>query len=84
MTRLEKLAIRVAIEAPSKGAQRYSYAAKVPWETVEAIRAELERRGVDWRPMAERVEEIQRENRERAEARRRADFAARHPKGERA
>jgi hypothetical protein len=76
MTRLEELAIRVAIEAPSRQ-PRHSFAARIPWSTVEAIRAELEQRNVDWRTMAERVEELERENRARHEAERRAAFARR-------
>jgi hypothetical protein len=73
MTRLEWLAIRVAIEVPET-MTAHTFAAKVPWSTIEELRTELERRGVDWRPMRRRVVEVENE---RAQAREEARIARR-------
>ena len=75
---LERLAVMAAIEAPERRS-RYSSGARIRWETVEAIRAELERVGVDWRPMVRRRVELERERGKRAAAERAAAFRAAHP-----
>ena len=48
VTNLEKLAVMLAIEAPPKRSL-YSQDAKVTWGTMERLRVELDRLGLDWR-----------------------------------
>ena len=61
--KLEKLAIEVAVDAPAKGQQRYASDAKISWHIVNAIRAELDAKGIDWRAMADQVAELKLERR---------------------
>jgi hypothetical protein len=44
---LMRLAIEVALEAPLRPSR--GFAARIPWDTIEALRAELERHGIDWK-----------------------------------
>lgn len=45
---LARLAVQVALDAPIRQG-KYSYSARIPWSTVDAIRAACEAAGVDWR-----------------------------------
>jgi hypothetical protein len=57
---LTKLATMVAIEAPMR--RKYpAYFALITWQTVESIRAELERQGFDWRAARKEYERLMRE-----------------------
>lgn len=60
LTTLEKLAFRLAVEAPERRG-KYVDRASVDWATIEETRAELERLGIDWRAVLRRRKEIERE-----------------------
>jgi hypothetical protein len=48
LTDLELLAAAVATCAPARKGSNV-FAAQIPWSLIDALRAELEDRGVDWR-----------------------------------
>lgn len=60
--RLAYLAALVAIEAPTR-ANADAWCAKVPWDTVDAIRAALDEIGFDWLTASKEHKRIQREDR---------------------
>lgn len=62
--KLIDLAIEVAIAAPAKRGAPHVREARIPWEIVEAIRAELESNGYDWRSPHEMYVELIRERRQ--------------------
>lgn len=59
LTKLERIAGEVALTAPTKRSGA-TYGAVIPWDIVEALRAELERRGVDWRKAQQDLREATR------------------------
>lgn len=77
LSKLERLAIEVAISAPEKQNET-TFAARVPWSIVHALRAELERKGVDWRPIAARYRAMLDENSKAYHAERARRFQEAH------
>ena len=64
MNHLEKIAAEIAIAVPEKQG-RHTSSAKVPWVVIDALRAELERRGFDWKTGHKAYLEIIDERRDR-------------------
>jgi hypothetical protein len=54
LTRLEKLAGEVAINAPLNQ-NKWSSEARIPWSLVWDIRDELERLGINWKELTTRL-----------------------------
>jgi hypothetical protein len=83
LSQLERLAVEAAISAPLKRGQ-YVGEARVDWLVIDALRAECERLGIDWRELTRERIKVERERRAIAtEERRRADAErnARSPYG---
>jgi len=57
LTPLERLALRLSFEAPTRQG-RYTSEARIPWETIHELRSELERLGFDWRAGAKFTQEL--------------------------
>ena len=70
MTALERLALRLCLEAPEKRSGDHTPNATVRWETIIELRAELERLGFNWRAGVKERKRLENENR-------RANYAAR-------
>lgn len=66
-TKLERLAIEVAVLPPLKR-NKYARCAGVPWSTIEALREEVTKYGIDWRDLHKQTHAI---IQQRHEARRR-------------
>jgi hypothetical protein len=67
MNELEHVACMLAIEAPSRQGQA-SVSATVTWDTIHRLRAELDRRGINWRAGRKEYERLTREARAAAYA----------------
>jgi len=59
---LAKLATLIAIEAPVYH-QAWNVSTYVAWPLIDAIRAELEKAGVDWRALRKKAKKIEAERR---------------------
>lgn len=66
---LERIALRLSFEAPLRRGT-HSSGALVDWETIEELRAELERLGFDWRAGVRVTQELEHKRRAEARARR--------------
>jgi hypothetical protein len=64
ISKLERLAIEVAISAPMT-ANQYAISAYISWELIHELRAELESMGHDWRAGRQMLSKLQKEKADR-------------------
>lgn len=69
MTELDKLAAEVAIIPPPRRHES-AVSAYIPWDLIQRMRAELEKRGFDWRAGHKKYREVMHERAVEREARR--------------
>jgi hypothetical protein len=77
LSQLERLAVEAAISAPLKQG-KYVGEARVDWLVIDALRAECERLGIDWRELTRERLKVAEERRKLATEERRRAYAERN------
>ena len=65
MTEMERIAALIAIEAAPRQ-NKHSSHAYVSWPLINALREELGHRGLDWKELRHKTEEIKKQRMEKA------------------
>jgi hypothetical protein len=65
LSQLERIALRLALEAPLRPTRDGYGRAYIPWRSIIELRAELERLGFDWKAGTKKRIELEAENRKR-------------------